>query len=97
MTASHEGHVGKDVRASFSHLRREVRTALELAVVALAPTELIDRLATAAGLLEALTELPTDGAPVAALVPRVFACASGGLDDWQTWRKEHYERRLARV
>ena len=38
---------------SLSHLRRETRTALELAVVALAPSELLERLAASAGLLEA--------------------------------------------
>src|SRR5207302_86059 len=36
-----------------NHLRRESRTALELAIVELAPTDLIDRLAVVTGLLEA--------------------------------------------
>src|SRR4051812_31160625 len=51
---------------SLSQLRREVRTALELAVAALAPTPLVDELATAAGLLEALAQFPHDAAPVLA-------------------------------
>lgn len=50
-------------RMDLSHLRRESRTALELAIVELAPSDLIDRLAVVAGLLEALVELPADSAP----------------------------------
>jgi len=79
-----------------SHLRRESRTALELAVVALAPAEIVDRLATAAGLLEALVELPTDSAPVIALVPRVQAQAKSALDAWQKWQQEHLEKKMPR-
>ena len=41
-----------ETRLDVNHLRRAARTALELAVVALAPWELIERLAMAAGLLE---------------------------------------------
>lgn len=79
-----------------SHLRRESRTALELAVVALAPAELVDGLATAAGLLEALVELPSDSAPVIALVPRVQSQAKGALEAWQKWQKEHLENKMPR-
>ena len=43
---------GDALRAN--HLRREVKTALELAVASMGPTEIVDRLAVAAGLLEAL-------------------------------------------
>jgi hypothetical protein len=55
-----------DTQLDLSHLRRETRTALELAVVAPAPTALVDRLAWAAGLLEAIAELPADAPPVVA-------------------------------
>lgn len=79
-----------------NHLRRETRTALELAVVALAPSELVDRLAAAAGLLEALVELPTDSAPVVALVPRVQSRAKIALDDWYKWQKEALEKKIPR-
>jgi hypothetical protein len=79
-----------------SHLRREARTALELAVVALAPPELVDRLAISAGLLEALAELPTDSAPVTALVPKLAARTRGALDEWQRWQHEHLEKRIPR-
>jgi len=72
-----------------SHLRRETRTALELAVVALAPSDLMDRLAAAAGLLEALVQLPPDSPPVLALVPRLATRARSALEDWQQWQSDH--------
>ncbi|MDB4984994.1 MAG: hypothetical protein JWN04_172 [Myxococcaceae bacterium] len=71
------------------HLRRETRTALELAVVALAPAKLIDRLAMSTGLLETLTELPVDSPPSLALVSRVLPRTKEALDDWQRWQAEH--------
>jgi hypothetical protein len=83
-------------KMDLSHLRRESRTALELAVVAMAPSDLVDRLATAAGLLEALDELPTDSAPVLAIVPRVATRARSALEDWQKWHHEHLEGKMPR-
>jgi hypothetical protein len=85
-----------DPLLDLSHLRRETRTALELGVVALAPTELVDRLATVAGLLEALVELPVNSAPVMALVPTVVTRAKSALDDWRNWQREHLERKMPR-
>ena len=79
-----------------NHLRRESRTALELAVVALAPSDLVDRLATSAGLLEALVELPTDSAPVIAIVPKLVTRTRSALEDWQKWYQEHLERKMPR-
>ncbi len=72
-----------------SHLRRETRTALELAVVTLAPQAVTDRLAAAAGLLEALVELPPNSPPVVALVPRVVNRSKAALERWQKWRTQH--------
>ena len=43
--------------------------ALELAIVELAPSDMIDRLAVVTGLLEALIELPADSAPAFTLGP----------------------------
>jgi len=45
-------------RLDLSHLRRQARTALELAIVELAPNDLIDRLALVTGLLEAIDAAP---------------------------------------
>lgn len=78
-----------------SHLRRETRTALELAVVALAPMELIDRLAGAAGLLEALVELPPDSPPVLALTPKLVGRARSALEDWSAWQARHLSKAKA--
>ena len=75
-----------------SHLRRETRTALELAVVASAPQDLLDRLAWAAGLLEALVELPPNSPPVLALVPKLTKRARSTLEQWNRWQAERLAR-----
>jgi hypothetical protein len=85
-----------DPGPGLSHLRLEARTALELAVVALAPSQLIDRLASAAGLLEALIELPANSPPALALVPGLVERARQSLDDWQTWHRENLEKKMPR-
>lgn len=77
------------------HLRREVRTALELAVVALAPSDLIDGLAAAAGLLEALVELPPKSPPVLALVPELEKRSTKVLNEWRKWKAEHLPTGMA--
>jgi hypothetical protein len=87
---------GREMHLDLSHLRRDVRTALELAVVALAPGELVDRLAVSAGLLEALVELPADSAPVIALVPKLVTRTRRALEDWQKWHDEQLEKRIPR-
>jgi hypothetical protein len=72
-----------------SHLRRDARTALELAVVALAPSTLVDELAATAGLLEALVELPSNSPPVVALVPKLLKRTREALEAWQDWQAKH--------
>jgi len=71
------------------HLRRETRTALELAVVAMAPSDLIVRLATCAGLLEAVGELPPESPAVLALVPDLSERTRAALAAWATWQAVH--------
>jgi len=78
-----------------SHLRRETRTALELAVVALAPMEMIDRLAGAAGLFEALIELPRDSPPAIALIPKLLDRARSALMDWNARPARHLSKAKA--
>ena len=92
-TADPKGH---ETSLDLSHLRRDARTALELAVVALAPREIVDGLAASAGLLEALAELPTDSTTVTALVPEVVTRARSALEDWQKWHDEHLEKKIPR-
>jgi len=77
------------------HLRREVKTALELALVALAPSELIDRLGVAAGLLDAVNDLPSDSAPVAALIPSLVDRARSALGVWREWEDKHVQKAFA--
>ena len=86
-----------NTRLEVTHLRRESRTALELAVVALAPWPLIHGLAAAAGLLEALSELPPDSPPALALVPKVLGLAKEALEPWKKWEKENLRPKLPRV
>jgi hypothetical protein len=62
-----------------------VKTALELAVASMSATEIVDRLAVAAGLLEALAEFPSDAAPVVATAPRAVAIAEEALKEWRIW------------
>jgi hypothetical protein len=78
-----------------SHLRRDVKTALELAVAALARTDLIDALATAAGLLEALAEFPKSSAPVVAMLPRATELADEALMSWRAWQAHPARKRSA--
>ncbi len=70
---------------AISHVRREARTALELAIVELAPTELIESLALATGILEALAELPSDSPPTIALGPPTGERARRALATWREW------------
>jgi hypothetical protein len=83
-----------DTQRELARLRQEARAALDLAVVALAPSQLIERLALAVGLLESLGELPADRPPVVALVPKTISCSRSSLDDWRSWHKQHLEKRI---
>ncbi len=70
------------------HLAREVKTSLELALAALAPSDLVDRLATAAGLLDAITDMALEDASVP-LVTRTVERANQALAAWYQWRTDH--------
>jgi hypothetical protein len=71
------------------HLGREVKSAVELAIVGLCPSELLERLATICGLLDAAAELPADSPPVAVLVPKLVARANAALREWAAWKEAH--------
>jgi len=71
------------------HLAREVKTALELAIAALAPSDLVDRLAIGAGLLDAITDMALDEAAAMPLVTRTVERATQALAAWYQWRTEH--------
>jgi hypothetical protein len=72
-------------RLDLNHLRREARTALELAIIELAPNDLLDDLAVVSGTLEALAELPHDSAPAIALGPGTAKRGQIALDRWRAW------------
>jgi hypothetical protein len=67
------------------HVLREVKTALELAIVARAPRDLLNRLARPAGFLEALSQLPLEGTPTEAQIPELLAEARVATERWQAW------------
>ncbi|MEO8841851.1 MAG: hypothetical protein ABI591_31360 [Kofleriaceae bacterium] len=72
-------------RLDLSHLRREARTALELAIIELAPNDLLDSLAVVSGTLEALAELPQDSEPAIALGPGTADRGQVALERWREW------------
>jgi hypothetical protein len=76
-----------DRTTEIRHLLRTVKTALELAVVARAPADLLNRLARPAGLLEAVSQLPIGGSPAEALIPDLLNDARTALDQWEGWSR----------
>ena len=70
------------------HVQRQVATALELALVAFAPRPLVESLATAAGLLGALRELPLDTEPLRVWAAEAIERAEAGLRAWSAWESE---------
>ncbi|HET6149430.1 MAG TPA: hypothetical protein VFH68_17980 [Polyangia bacterium] len=78
-----------DKHTEIRHLLRTVSTALELAIVARAPTELLNRLARASGLLAAVIELPLDAAsPAGALFADLIADAHVAVTRWEAWQRD---------
>jgi hypothetical protein len=76
-----------DISTEIRHLLRTVKTALELAIVARAPTDLLNRLARPAGLLEAVSQLPVEGSPAEALIPELLIEARAAVARWEAWIK----------
>ncbi len=80
------------IEMELRHLGREVKTALELALVALAPAELVERLATLAGLLDAVSALPSDSPAIASRIPSLETRARSALSEWNRWREKHFQK-----
>ena len=74
---------------SLRHLAREVSTALELSLVRMAPNPLIEQLASAAGLLTALEELPLDTEALRVWAGQACARAERALGEWRSWEEKH--------
>lgn len=80
-----EGDVSKSTE--IRHLLRTVKTALELAIVARAPVDLINRLGRASGLLDAVSQLPLDAGPAQAMTIGLINDAREAIDSWKRWEK----------
>jgi hypothetical protein len=71
------------------HLARETSSALELALVRMAPNALIEELAAVAGLLGALQELPLDTESLRVWATQVAGRATQSLERWNAWEERH--------
>jgi hypothetical protein len=78
-----------DKQTEIRHLLRTVKTSLELAIVARAPSDLLNRLGRVAGLLDALSQLPTDEGPAQVLTPGLIADGLAAVDAWSKWQRSH--------
>jgi hypothetical protein len=83
----HEGLIDK--QTEIRHLLRTVKTSLELAIVARAPVDLLNRLGRVAGLLDAVSQLPTDEGPAQTLIPGLIADGLAAVDAWNKWQRSH--------
>jgi hypothetical protein len=83
--AETEGHLDK--LSEMRHLLRAVKTSTELAILARAPAELVNRLARVSGLLDAVSQLAVDAAPARELTTSLIRDALGALDQWRSWDK----------
>jgi len=77
-----EGRIDKQTEVR--HLLRTVKTSLELAR---APAEFLNRLGRVAGLLDAVSQLPTEEGPAQALIPGLIADGLAAVDAWDKWHR----------
>ena len=75
-----------DKQTEVRHLLRTVKTSLELAIVARAPADLVNRLGRVSGLLDAVSQLPVDGGPGQAMTAGLIADGLAAVDAWQKWQ-----------
>jgi hypothetical protein len=80
-----EGRIDK--QTEIRHLLRNVKTALELAIVAHAPADLLNRLGRVAGLLDAISQLPSEEGPAHALTAGLLADGLEAVDAWDKWHR----------
>jgi len=80
-----EGQIDK--QTELRHLLRTVKTSLELAIVARAPSDLLNRLGRVAGLLDAVSQLPTDEGPAQALTTGLIAEGLAAVGAWDQWHR----------
>jgi hypothetical protein len=76
-----------DRQTEVRHLLRGVKTALELAIVARAPADILNRLGRVAGMLDAVVQLSIDAPPANALIPGLVADGHAAVDRWDAWHR----------
>ena len=82
-----ETEVHLDKLSEMRHLLRAAKTSTELAILARAPTELVNRLARVSGLLDAVSQLDVDAGPARELTPSLIADALATIESWRSWEK----------
>ncbi|HXJ21770.1 MAG TPA: hypothetical protein VMT03_16215 [Polyangia bacterium] len=80
-----EGQIDK--QSELRHLLRNVKTSLELAIVARAPSDLLNQLGRVAGLLDAVSQLPTDEGPAQTLTSGLVRDGRAAVDAWEKWHR----------
>jgi len=76
-----------DKPTEIRHLLRTVKTSLELAIVARAPADLVNRLGRASGLLDAVSQLPFQEGPAREMTATLIADAVSAVELWRVWEK----------
>ena len=76
-----------DKQTEVRHLLRTVKTSLELAIVARAPTELVNRLGRVSGLLDAVSQLPVTDGPAQAMTAGLIAEGLAAVGAWHNWQQ----------
>jgi hypothetical protein len=76
-----------DTAIEMRHLLRTVKTSLELAIMARAPNDLVNRLARVSGLLDALSQLPAAEGPARDMTATVLADALSATELWRVWER----------
>ena len=80
-----EDHI--DTQTEVRHLLRTVKTSLELAIVARAPAELLNRLGRVSGLLDAVSQLPVAEGPAQAMTASLIAEGIAAIGAWHNWQQ----------
>ena len=76
-----------DKQTQIRHLLRTLKTSLELAIVARAPTDLLNRLGRVAGLLDAVSQLPAEAGPAQAMTASLVADGVAAVEAWEKWQR----------
>lgn len=76
-----------DTPTEIRHLLRTTKTFLELAIMSRAPVALVNRLARASGLLDAITQLPAEASPAREMTAELLVEATAATELWRAWEQ----------